>query len=86
MNTFWPSPPSVVTFAPPATKSEWRSLANGCAGKFIKCQLDIAEVLLSIICFLYFKKTTISFSYIHPGYLISTSNPQVKMLSLSDEL
>jgi hypothetical protein len=31
-----------------------------------------AQYLLSIICFLYFKKATISFSYIHPRYLISS--------------
>ena len=49
--------------------------------RFEKCMF-----LLFIICFLSFKKATISFSYIHPGYLIPTSNPQVKMLSLSDEL
>jgi len=43
-------------------------------------------VLLSIIYFRYFKKATIRFSYIQLGYVISTSNPQPKMLSLSDDL
>jgi len=32
------------------------------------------------------KKVTIWFSYIHMGYVISSGNPQPKMLSLSDDL
>jgi hypothetical protein len=34
MSIFWLFLASVVTSVPPATKSEWLSLANGCAGRF----------------------------------------------------
>ena len=34
MNIYLPSPASADTSALPATKSEWLSLANGCAERF----------------------------------------------------